>query len=282
MTTLSESDYKPDETKAVHKVLEQVTKILADCAQGPDGYRVIGGWVPYLVCEEHSSLGPHLGSMDVDILLIPDQLKTTSDLGQALLRAGFEPEAGELFPTRVNAQSAKWWAKNVGPNLKVRIDFMAPAPNREQAFGESYAGGLKILRFYGTQAAVHDPIRLESVPVANGGAALLAKSIAYEARRNLTISGKGSKDAYDLFYLITAYRAGVERLIEELLANPETKLREEVLRILEEDFTKADARGSQLVCDFLADPPGGRDAFALQVSNQFDAFLRLVKERAAQ
>jgi hypothetical protein len=289
MKTLSESDYKPDETRAVFTILEQVTKILTDCTEGSEGYCIIGGWVPYLVCGEHSSLGPHVGSMDVDVLLVPEQFRTKTDLGDALLKAGFEPEAGQLFPSRVNAQSAKWWAGKVTPKLKIRIDFMAPAPDRGQAFVESYAGGLKVLRFYGTQAAIHDPLHLEpgkplaeSVPIANGGAALLAKGIAYEARRNLTTSGKGSKDGYDLFYLITAYRKGVERLIEELLVNPEEKLREEVLRILESDFTNSAARGTQLVCDFVTIPPGGRNEFALQVSTQFTAFLRLVKEQAAE
>lgn len=290
MTTLSTSDYAPDGTKAALSVLARVAAVLADCAQGAEGYCFIGGWVPFLLCGEHSSLGRHVGSMDVDVLLIPERmrLKSAIEFGNELLKAGFEPEPGILFPHRTNTQSARWWAREAAPKLDIRIDFMAPTRDRATSPVDSFAAGLKILGFYGTSAATHDPLFLKasevlgdavtgSLPIANGGAALMAKTIAYEARRHQSDRGKGSKDAYDLFYLVTAYRYGTDPLIKELLANPEAKLREEVLGLLEADFTTPAGLGTRLVCDFLTDPPGGRAEFALQISSQVTAFLRLVK-----
>ena len=107
----------------------------------------------------------------------------------------------------------------------------------------------------------------------------MSKAIAYEARRYDTAGGKGSKDAYDLMYLMTAYRAGAETLIEEFVANPEAGLRADVLRILESDFTTPEATGIRLAGDFLTEPPGGRNEFSRQMSSQIVLFLRLVKDR---
>lgn len=298
MTTLSISDYSKTGTEAAFSVLSKIAAILADCTKGPEGYCVIGGWVPFLLCRQHASLGQHVGSLDVDILLDPDRvrLKRPEALGLELLKANFDPEPGVLFPNRKNPSSAKWWARNVAPKMDIRIDFMAPTNERSRSLSETFAANLKILRFYGTNAATHDPLFLKPdndptrpgaealkvpIPIANAGATLMSKSIAYEERRHDTNRGKGSKDAYDLFYLLTSYRDGGDRLIEELLANPEAALRAEILRTLESDFTSPQGMGTQLVCDFLADPPGGRSEFAKQVSTQVSAFLQLVKDRIA-
>ena len=67
----------------------------------PPDLRLIGGWVPYLVCGEHSSLGPHVGSMDVDVLLIPERIKPTSAdaLSARCSRPDSSPKRGSCSPT---------------------------------------------------------------------------------------------------------------------------------------------------------------------------------------
>lgn len=291
MSTLSLSDYPEEGTRAAFRVLSRVVEILAGCTKEPGGYCIIGGWIPFLLCSEHASLGRHAGSMDVDILLIPEslRLRTPDALGKALAKAGFEPERGQVLPARANLASAKWWARNEAPGTDVRIDFMAPAADRGSSLSETFAADLKLLRFYGTMAARHAPVTLDlptkgagtarPFPAANGGAAVMAKAIAYEARRGEAERGKGSKDAYDLYYLLTAYRDGPARLVDEFLANPEDALRREALGILESDFTSPRGTGTRLACEFVAVPGRAQGGLAEQVAGQFSAFLRVVREK---
>ena len=85
--------------------------------------------------------------------------------------------------------------------------------------------------------------------VSDAGAYVVLKALAFDSRGE-------NKDAYDLFYILRNYGAGVEDVVaklQPLLNDPEAK---RALAILKRDFSAPDAVGPMRVAAFVA---GGKD-----------------------
>lgn len=276
-------EYARSDTEACFSVLLLVADLLK---RHGDSFRIVGGWVPKLLCKESELLGPHTGSLDVDVLLRPEGFPRTAygGLPQDLTDAGLEPEDHDLGAN-------KWYARKVVRDVDVRIDFLAPRQRRDDP-EEVRIGGLNVWKAYGTAAALGPAVELTQdgtawkighvsgvrVAVATGGAVIIAKAITFDERRAKPDVNKPYKDAYDLLYLITSYRDGPIRLAEEVVAC-EQGLRDEALRLLEQNFRDANAIGPRYAANFLRDTAGDRSGMARYISEQVMEFVGLVRKR---
>jgi hypothetical protein len=239
---------------------------------------VVGGLVPSLLVDQ-DALPPeapaHVGSLDVDVgltvaLLSEGRYRT---LSEALRRAGFTPDVNEQgHPTR-----QRWRIERAE---SVTVDFLiAPSlpedqggriRNIEPDFAAVIAPGLQVAFRDREQVELSGETILgeratRTVWVCGPGAYVVLKGLAFDRRGE-------NKDAYDLYYLLRNYGAGVEDVVAHLRPLLDDPAAEEALAILRRDFLEHDGVGPRRVAAFLAGGPD--DAIQADVVGFVGALLR--------
>ena len=290
MALHSHLNYPPTSTRASYGVLRRLARVFKGKGRI---HRLIGGWVPFILCGDHAALGPHVGSNDIDVLLLPEPRfdRALDALPRALLAENFEPDKSTIGKHGPNIHAATWWFRNAGPNEDVKVEFLAAAESDSQSGMDGIVQELHLVKLSGMggfistcQDAGWTGTRFqpgepgdESISLGNGAAAVMSKAVTFQERLAGIGRDKVSKDAYDLYYLITAYARGIGDLVTELQDSPEGVLRRKALAVRENYFADPAGEGAAMVADFIPDPPGGRNAFSRQVANQMMAFIGLVR-----
>lgn len=222
---------------------------------------VVGGLVPSLLIPADrlpTGADAHVGTMDLDVgltltLLDEGRYKT---LTERLRRAGFAQDVNE----RGNPTRQRWKIDRAG---QVTVDFLIP-PSRpgdrggalrdiEPDFAAVIAPGLHLAfqdreRITLAGETILGEQAKRGVWVSGPGAYVVLKSIAFRLRGE-------NKDAYDLYYLVRNYGAGVEDIssrLEPLLDDPSAQ---QALDYLREDFRAHDGVGPRRVAEFLTGAP---------------------------
>ena len=222
---------------------------------------VVGGLVPsLLVNQEGLSIGvdSHVGTMDLDMglsvaLLEGGRYRT---LTERLRRAGFEQDISDRgHPTR-----QRW---RVVGQKRITVDFLIPPSlpddrggalrNIEPDFAAIIAPGLH-LAFRDRECVeiagetIFGERATRTISVCGPGAYVVLKSLAFRLRGE-------NKDAYDLYYVVRNYGAGIDDVasrLKPLLGDPSAN---EALRILREDFGDHDGVGPRRVAEFILGIP---------------------------
>jgi hypothetical protein len=243
---------------------EQVDLVRAACLYAAtrlgdimDELVVIGGLVPSLLIEQ-DSLPPgtdaHVGTMDLDMglaLALLDNERYRA-LTERLRRAGFEPDrSAEDRPIR-----QRW---KVGTPNAITVDFLIPPSlpgdrggqlrDIESDFAAVIAPGLHLAfqdreRVVLSGATILGEQATRNVWVCGPGAYVVLKALAFRSRGE-------NKDAYDLYYLVRNYGAGVSDVATRLAALRRDPSAREVLDILGQDFTDHDGIGPRRVAAFM-------------------------------
>ncbi len=145
---------------------------------------------------------------------------------------------------RSRMQVRSIWISDYGGKLRnIEPDFAAViAPGLHLAFQDRERIPLKGLTILGERAE-------RDVWVCGPGAFLVLKALAFDLRGE-------NKDAYDLYYVVRNYGAGVRdiaRRLRPLLADPSAK---EAIEIIRRDFLDLDGVGPRRVAEFVS---GGHD-----------------------
>lgn len=178
MKNLQFPRYLPERTDAS---LAVVLRLAQELGSRPGSYVVIGGMAVYLLCREHSQLGTHLGSFDVDLALVPDALRNESHLGSQLRSFGLRPD-------RNNPRSMYWFA-DMEDKTSVPVDLLSPKIS-EQSPDEIDIAGIRAWCPPGTGAVLEAPVQVVrdgvawglgtvsqvGIAVANGPAIVMAKA----------------------------------------------------------------------------------------------------------
>ena len=244
-----------------------------------DDVVVIGGLVPsLLIAQDELPVGgeAHVGTMDLDIgltLAVLDEGRYRT-LTERLRRAGFRADVNEQGnPTR-----QRWKIENVE---KVTVDFLIQpslpedtggklrdiepdfaaviAPGLHLAFQDRRKVTLSGETIMGERAT-------REIWICGPGAYVVLKALAFSLRGE-------NKDAYDLFYVLRNYGAGVEDIVEHLNSLRSDPTTMEAVEILRRDFTDHDGPGPIRVAEFLTGGPG--DIIQADVVGFVDAFLRV-------
>ena len=224
---------------------------------------VVGGLVPSLLVKQEDlsiEVDSHVGTMDLDMgltvaLLEKGRYRT---LTERLRRAGFEQDvSGRGHPTR-----QRW--RIDGPE-RVTVDFLiAPSlPGDRGGALRDIEPDFAAIIAPGLHLAFQDRERVEiagqtifgeeatrTISVCGPGAYVVLKALAFRLRGE-------NKDAYDLYYVVRNYGAGVDDVasrLEPLLDDPSAG---EAVRILNEDFREHDGVGPRRVAEFIKGMPDG-------------------------
>lgn len=272
------SGYSSEQVRVVRSTCLYVATKLGDLL---DNVVVVGGLVPTLLIEQSSlpeGASAHVGTSDLDVglelaLLGEGRYRTFTE---RLRDAGFAPDRTE--DGRETRQ--RWRAPGPG---SVTVDFViAPSQDAdrggklrhiERDFAAIIAPGLELafrdrrrVRIEGTTIFGEKAAR--DVWVCGPGAFVVLKALAFLGRGE-------NKDAYDLYYLVRYFGAGVEDVaaaLRPLLRDPEAQQAVEVLRA---DFVDHDSVGPRRVAEFLHGRPDE------EVQADVAGFVRALLDRLA-
>jgi predicted nucleotidyltransferase len=223
---------------------------------------VVGGLVPSLIIDQ-STLSPetdaHVGTMDLDVgltLAIFDE-KRYEALSERLRRAGFVPDTNE--EGRLTNQ--RWKITNFG---HVTVDFLIPPSDDDRDQG----GKLKHIQ--SDFAAIVTPgLRLafsDRQRIILSGRTIIGEEAsreiwvcgpgAYTVLKALAFDGRGeNKDAYDLFYVLRNYGAGIGDIVARLRPLLPESEAIKAIDILKRDFLSQDGLGPRRVSEFIHGAP---------------------------
>ncbi|MBI4610598.1 MAG: hypothetical protein HY726_16505 [Candidatus Rokubacteria bacterium] len=245
-----------------------------------DALVLIGGWAPDLILEQFGEKGAfeagfiHVGSIDIDLVLDPDQVdqERYATIVNLLLDRGYEPGPDPLFQFQKTIRSPM-----DGQEYVIRVDFLTPRPlpgqgrshRHRQVQRDLQARGLEGAEVALTHSFWHE---LESrlpdgaqtrvrLKVADLVASLTLKGIAIGQRY-------AEKDAYDIYTLCAQYRGGPGAVAEALRPALGEEPVSRGLRSISERFRAPDAEGPTWVATFL----GAGDA-AAEARIKQDAFM---------
>jgi hypothetical protein len=253
------ADYESEQVELVRATCLYVATKLGDLM---DELVVVGGLVPSLLIDQQTlpeDTEAHVGTMDLDVgltLALLDEGRYRR-LTERLRDAGFTMDTNDDGnPTR-----QRWKITGSGT---VTVDFLIQpslAGDRggklrdiEPDFAAIIAPGLK-LAFQDRQRVTIDGRTLfgekarRDFWICGAGAFVVLKAFAFDGRGE-------NKDAYDLYYVIRNYGAGVDDIVAKLhplLADAETQ---KALGILRRDFLDPESVGPRRTAEFLT---GGRD-----------------------
>jgi hypothetical protein len=246
--------YSKDQMERVRETCLYVATRLGDYM---DDMVVVGGLVPSLLIDDDTmptGADKHVGTMDLDIglnlaIFQDNRYQVITD---RLRNAGFVQDTNKQGnPTR-----QRW--KIEAPD-KVVVDFLIPPTTPEDIGGKikdiekDFAAlitpGLKLAfidrrKIFLTGKTLFGSKASREIGVCGPGAFVTLKTLAFRSRGE-------NKDAYDLYYFIRNFGAGVWDIAEALKPlkdEPEVKL---ALNILEDDFSAHDGLGPVQVSQFL-------------------------------
>ena len=222
---------------------------------------VVGGLVPSLLVNQQVlpiGADSHVGTMDLDIGLAVAVLEDGRyrTLAERLRNAGFEQDTSDRgHPTR-----QRWRILGRG---RVTVDFLIPPSlpgdrggtlrDIEQDFAAIIVPGMHLAfrdrehveiageTIFGERAT-------RTISVCGPGAYVVLKALAFRLRGE-------NKDAYDLYYVVRNYGAGIDDVasrLQPLLCDPSA---EEAVRFLREDFGDHDSLGPRRVAEFILKRP---------------------------
>ena len=236
------TDYTADAVKAARSVLLELTHLLGEYR---DDIVVVGGWVPELL------LGPHVGTMDVDLALNHPALQEQGyKTIRELLRSHGYHEASQPF---IFFRTVR----NGGQEFRVEVDLLA---------GE-YAGTGKshrtqqMLDVRGRKARGCDlAFEMSSEVMIQGilpdGAedsaiVRVASIVPYLVMKGMALYDRmKEKDAWDVYYCLCHYPGGLDGLAQEFLPHMGHGLVREGLLKIAEKFASPNHVGPSWVVDF--------------------------------
>ena len=275
------SAYRREHVALVRATCLYVATKLGDLT---DDLVVVGGLVPSLLVDQTShseGIEPHVGTMDLDVgltaaLLDRGRYRT---LTERLRRAGFaQDENAQGNPTR-----QRWKIERAE---KVTLDFLIQPTlpgdrggrlrDIEPDFAAIIAPGLHLafedrrrILLSGTTIMGEEATR--HVWVCGPGAYVVLKALAFDLRGE-------NKDAYDLFYLVRNFGAGVEDVLRHLRPLSRDDATSRALEVLRRDFLSHDGLGPRRVAEFLFGRPD--DAVQADVAGFIGALIDRLDEES--
>ena len=274
------SEYRSEQVDLVRSTCLYVATRLGDLV---DEVVVVGGLVPSLLIDQGAlpeGAAAHVGTMDLDVglkLTLLDEGRYRT-LIERLRDAGFSQDQSE----EGRRTRQRWRITGLG---SVTMDFLIPPAlatdqggklrDIQSDFAAIIAPGLKLafqdrrrVRIEGRTIFGEKAVR--EVWVCGPGAFVVLKALAFLGRGE-------DNDAYDLYYLVRNFGAGVEDVaacLRPLLRDDEAT---RALQVLRDDFLDHDGVGPRRVAEFLQGGPD--DEIQADVCGFVAALLDVVRGR---
>jgi hypothetical protein len=268
----SSLDYSEGQKEAAHRVLVELVNLFNEYQ---DDIRIVGGWVPDLMFPGEG----HVGSVDVDVLINHIKLKDNGYLTMAkiLLRNGYKehPEKYFSFVKQVQVD---------GISYDVDVDILAGMYGGTQKKKMSqHVQGVKALKATGGNFAFEfDPqtVRIEAERTDGAMDVVRVNVIAvvpYFVMKTAAMGRGKSKDAYDLYFLVKHYQAGIDGLAKLFEDYKDSKIILEMKEKLAEKFASPNHAGPADVAAFLDLDDEEEIAFTKRdASEQMQALINMI------
>ncbi len=270
---VTKQEYNQNEVNLCLSVLVELITILGEYR---DNITLIGGWIPYFLIPE--SQEEHTGSLDIDIAL--DFQKISEDTYQTILKTlksrGYE-QAGKNQP-------AVFYRKIVNDNgidTDIEIDICASEyggtteGHRHQRINDVLARKTR-----GCDLVFNDYKSIKVSAKMPDGAdnevtMKIANVIPFLVMKGMAIwDRKKEKDAYDIYYTVSNYPGGIEKLIDEFEPLCKNKLAIEGLSKIKAKFNDFGSIGPVWLIKFLEiDDDDERERVQRDAYEKVNAFL---------
>ncbi|NJM39279.1 MAG: nucleotidyl transferase AbiEii/AbiGii toxin family protein [Anaerolineae bacterium] len=263
-STLSEISLKHD---ACLIALEKVVKLLQPFA---DDFVMVGGWVPYFLTQVDEGGLEHPGSADLDFAFDPSRitLQRRAEIFEALVRGGCKVRT--LVEDIYIPMSFVMNVPFRGRRVPVAIDILGLEDPGQHVIAKRH---LKLALKQSEKLKVNVGKRRFEIRVSGAAATFALKALAFGSRKN-------GKDAWDMFYLISFYRGGVDELAKEVRALMKGTVMRQTIQSVTHWFSSPGAIGPRSAAQF-ANPGGNASAQSIlagQVYAAFESFLLKVNQ----
>lgn len=273
----SANDYSEFTTTAVKSVLLEIAQILG---MFRGRFAVIGGIVPQLLLAESEMV--HVGTMDVDLALDAEALGNGeyATLVETLQNRGYQQD-----PKRRRFQLVRTVkAQDSNPEIPVVVDFLMPRDAEIVKNSPVLVEDFAVQRADGVELALdfNEIVKLDGVMPSGGhnSATITVASIpALLVMKGYAIDKRDKpKDAYDIYFCIRNYPAGIDSLVADTLPILEIEAARTAFGNISEKFRSYDDYGPNCVRRFVQDSTilGQRTPSQWQQDafGQIDAWLR--------
>lgn len=248
----SASDYSPEYVRCIKQTLLYMAAVLEEHL---DDIVVVGGLVPSLLIPPANSpeRESHVGTMDLDIGFNVAVLNEQAfdRIKSKLRESGFERDTDDKgFP-----RNDRWVDRSSGK--RIVVDFLVPPKDEYDGNVSNLSSDFSAIVVSGLHLAFQDRIKIpiegimpggghstRKIWVCGPGAFIILKASAFDSR-------DAPKDAYDLYFVIRNFGAGVKDVHEHLfllMGDPKTKTAIDTLR---RNFSEPGFRGPVMVSHFL-------------------------------
>ena len=258
------SDYSGRDVEAARRVMAELAQILGSYREA---FVLIGGWVPDLLLPE--AIPRHVGSLDVDLLLNPNKLKSGkyADILDLIEQRGY-------CRTDQSFKYTKEVLLGGGPAIGVDVDFLIPEGAKTDKL-ESKPGFRAIDLEAGWMALSASKIRDYEGTTMQGGRNLVKLAVvqieAFVVLKAFAIDRRDKeKDAYDLVFTMRNWPGASRAVAERIRPYLEDEIVQKAIDILGSKFRSAKDYGPQSVARFLDSGDPDEKAFHAE-----DAFQRV-------
>lgn len=239
---VTQRDYSFDLVEAARRVLLELTRLLAEYR---DDVVVIGGWVPELL------LSNHIGSIDVDLALNHINLQGAGykSIERLLLDNDYSKDVRQPFIFH------KIVPVN-GVNIDVEVDLLAGEyPFERPKSRTQKVQDVNARKARGCDLAfdMYDEVILDgTLPGGEKASASVrvASIVPFIVMKGMALGRGKEKDSYDIYFCLTKYQDGLDKLIEDFRPHIGHGLVREGLVKIAAEFASVDHVGPNHVADF--------------------------------
>jgi hypothetical protein len=239
---VTQKDYSADLVEAARRVLVELTRLLAEYR---DDVVLIGGWVPELL------LANHVGSIDVDLALNHLHLQEVGykSIERLLLENGYSKDDRQPFIFHKIVP-----VNNV--DIDVEVDLLAGEyPSERPQSRTQKVQDVNARKARGCDLAfdMYDEVHIEGTLPGGEKASVavrVASIIPFLVMKGMALGRGKEKDSYDIYFCLTKYPGGLDKLIADFQPHISHGLVREGLEKIAAEFASVDHVGPNHVANF--------------------------------
>lgn len=243
---VTKRDYNSLEIETAKSVLIELMHLLGEYRED---IVIVGGWVPEFILNKKKE--PYVGTIDVDVALDHRKLQDEGyrSIQELLLNRGYTlGKQPFIFKRELEIDNQK---------IIIQVDLLAGEyegtgiSHRHQKFQ-----GIHAKKVRGCEIAFQNPIRLTVDGVLPSGGKdsvtiKIASIVPFLVMKGMALDDRiKEKDAWDIYYCLTNYEGGLDRLIKEFKPYMDDGLVKEGLSKIAKYFASIDRTGPKHVADF--------------------------------
>ena len=275
------ADFDPQFTRASRSALLELTRALKPYS---DALVLVGGWVPYLLIEDHPRPGnpfTHVGSIDIDLVVDPGRIgeEEYRTIVETIADVGWKWIEGKRFSFLRTVPCED------GVPRDIQVDFLTPVlegPGRKHRH-RPIQRDLQARTMRGAELALtHRGVRRFSGTLPGGAETMVdfqmldvagclgTKGIALGERYK-------HKDAYDIVSILDDYGSGISEIARLVRPFGQDPLMEEAIHVLADKFRNERSEGPTWYAEFLGGDRDAREANSQRALQLTSEFLRLLQ-----